>query len=210
MASLIDLTGFAPQARQFLSELEANNDRAWFHTNRQRYDSEVKRPAERMISLLTPELETLCGERPRPKLFRPHRDVRFSDDKLPFHTHLHALWALPDGRAWYFALSPSYATAGAGILKFDARQMLAWQAALMGREGEELERFITRSEARIDPAADPEQRVPAGPRSELMRRPGCVLWIDGIYDTLSPDPVGALQQCYARLQPLQDWLGQRL
>ncbi|MBE9636504.1 DUF2461 family protein [Salipiger mangrovisoli] len=210
MASLIDLTAFAPQARRFLSELEANNDRAWFNANKQRYDTEVKRPAELMMAQITPDLEVLSGDRPRPKLFRPHRDVRYSDDKLPFHTHLHALWSLPDGRAWYFALSKDYATAGAGLLTFDARQMLAWQAALMGREGDELERIIARSGARIDPAPDPGTEVPPGPRAELMRRPGCVLWIDGIYEDLTPDPVAALLHCYARLQPLQDWLGKRL
>ncbi|WP_353471398.1 TIGR02453 family protein [Salipiger sp. H15] len=210
MASLIDLTAFAPQARRFLSELEAHNDRAWFSAHKQRYDTEVKRPAELMIAQLTPELEVLSGERPRPKLFRPHRDVRFSDDKLPFHTHLHAIWTLPDGRAWYFALSRDYATAGVGILTFDARQMLAWQAALMGREGEELERIIARSGARLDPAPEPATGPAQGPRAELMRRPGCVLWIDGIFDDLTPDPVATLLQCYARLQPLQDWLGKRL
>lgn len=210
MASLIDLTAFAPQARRFLAELDANNDRAWFSANKQRYDTEVKRPAELLIAQLTPELEVLSGEAPRPKLFRPHRDVRFSEDKLPFHTHLHALWSLPDGRAWYFALSSDYAAAGVGILGFDARQMLAWQAALMGREGEELERIIARSGARLDPAPDPAAEAPEGPRADLMRRPGCVLWIDGIFEDLAPDPVATLLQCYARLQPLQDWLGKRL
>ncbi|MEP3330424.1 DUF2461 family protein [Sedimentitalea sp.] len=29
-----------------------------------------------------------------PKLFHPHRDVRFSNDKTPHHTHLHMLWNL--------------------------------------------------------------------------------------------------------------------
>ncbi|AWI82828.1 TIGR02453 family protein [Alloyangia pacifica] len=210
MASLIDLTAFAPQARRFLTELEANNDRAWFSANKQRYDSEVKRPAELMIAQITPELEILSGDLPRPKLFRPQRDVRYSDDKQPFHTHLHALWSLPDGRAWYFALSKDYATAGAGILAFDGRRMLAWQAALMGPEGDELERIIARSGARIDPAPSPTSEVPPGPRAKLMRRPGCVLWIDEIYEDLVPDPVATLLQCYSRLQPLQDWLGTRL
>ncbi|TWT51641.1 hypothetical protein KOR42_35290 [Thalassoglobus neptunius] len=33
--------GFPPSVFQFLSELEANNDKDWFDANRDRYESEV-------------------------------------------------------------------------------------------------------------------------------------------------------------------------
>ena len=37
--------GFPPQALEFLTELEANNDRDWFKANRARYDEYVVAPA---------------------------------------------------------------------------------------------------------------------------------------------------------------------
>src|SRR5919201_2021598 len=37
--------GFPPEALEFLSELEANNDRDWFKANRARYDEHLVAPA---------------------------------------------------------------------------------------------------------------------------------------------------------------------
>ena len=83
--------------------------------------------ADRVIEALEQALKV--------RLFRPHRDVRFSDDKTPFYTHLHAAWTLPGGRGWYFGLSPDYATAGAGVMAFDGDQTLAWRQSVAGVAG---------------------------------------------------------------------------
>ena len=120
------------KVRNFMEELARNNDREWFRAQKARYDSEVKRPAERLLLSVTRWLESANGLPVRSKLFRPHRDVRFSQDKTPYYTHLHAAWSVPDGRAWYFGLSPDYATAGCGVMAFDEAQLLRWRRAVDG------------------------------------------------------------------------------
>jgi uncharacterized protein (TIGR02453 family) len=61
--------GFPPQAIEFLTELEANNEREWFKANRARYDEFLVVPA----TALGDDLSDLG----RPKLFRPWNDTRF-------------------------------------------------------------------------------------------------------------------------------------
>lgn len=61
--------GFPAEALEFLTELEANNDRDWFKANRGRYDEFLVGPA----TALGEDLSSLG----RPKLFRPWNDTRF-------------------------------------------------------------------------------------------------------------------------------------
>lgn len=61
--------GFPPEAIEFLTELEANNDREWFKANRGRYDEYLVAPA----TALGDDLSDLG----RAKLFRPWNDTRF-------------------------------------------------------------------------------------------------------------------------------------
>jgi len=61
--------GFPEGALEFLTELEANNDRDWFKANRARYDELLVGPA----TALGEDLADLG----RPKLFRPWNDTRF-------------------------------------------------------------------------------------------------------------------------------------
>ncbi|MGR3375658.1 TIGR02453 family protein [Salipiger abyssi] len=213
MSARSDLSDFAHRARDFLHDLAQNNDRGWFRTQKARYDAEVRRPAERLLNAVTPALEQTAGMPVRSKLFRPHRDVRFSEDKTPFHPHLHAAWSAPDGRGWYFGLSPDYATAGAGIMGFDAEQTARWRAAVTGPAGAELAARLERIDGRLDP---PErEQVPPPfpedhPQAALLRRTGCVIWLDDLFDTLAPDPATGLVDAFGRLAPLQEWLSEHL
>lgn len=78
----------------FLNELASNNNRAWFETNKPRYESLVREPALKFISEMKPVLETFaphfCAE-PRKvggSLMRVFRDTRFSRDKTPYKTNI--------------------------------------------------------------------------------------------------------------------------
>ncbi|EPX78703.1 TIGR02453 family protein [Salipiger mucosus] len=209
----IDLSEFAPRARAFLEELEAQNTRAWFRANKARYDAELKRPAERLLHQVAAALAKDAGQPVRSKLFRPHRDVRFSADKTPYHAHLHAAWSVSDGRGWYFGLAPGYATAGAGIMRFDTEQMAHWQEAVRGDTGASLEGLLAEMGARLDPPAPDAGSAPddeAHPRADLLKRTGLVVWKDDLFETLSPDPTAALTGTFARMQPLQHWLASNL
>ena len=73
--------GFGPGAVDWFRGLEADNSKAYFVGSRAVWEADVRGPLERLLEELG---EDLGGSA---KLFRPHRDVRFSKDKSPYKTN---------------------------------------------------------------------------------------------------------------------------
>jgi uncharacterized protein (TIGR02453 family) len=77
----------------FLTDLEANNNRAWFTDNKARYESSIKEPALDFIEDFAAPLEKISKHFVADpslqggSLFRIHRDTRFSKDKTPYKTN---------------------------------------------------------------------------------------------------------------------------
>lgn len=86
-------SGFGPEAIQFLVDLAANNERAWFQPRKGEYERLLKEPLEALIGALAERLHArhipLLAD-PARSPFRIYRDVRFSKDKSPYKTHLGA------------------------------------------------------------------------------------------------------------------------
>lgn len=85
---------FRPALYSFLRDLEANNEREWFKSNKDRYESQLRDPAlefiDQMVGPLkqisphfTADTRTVGGS-----LFRIYRDTRFAADKTPYKTHV--------------------------------------------------------------------------------------------------------------------------
>jgi uncharacterized protein (TIGR02453 family) len=86
-------TGFRPEAIQFLVDLAANNDRAWFQPRKAEYERLLKEPLEALIAALSERFEKRAiplRADPSKSPFRIYRDVRFSKDKSPYKTNLGA------------------------------------------------------------------------------------------------------------------------
>jgi uncharacterized protein (TIGR02453 family) len=86
-------TGFRPEAIQFLVDLAANNDRAWFQPRKAEYERFCKEPLEQLIVALAERFEARgipLRADPARAPFRIYRDVRFSKDKSPYKTNLGA------------------------------------------------------------------------------------------------------------------------
>lgn len=210
MAEPVEMSTLYRDARQFLIELAANNDRDWFSRNKARYDTHLKRPAERLLAELGGTIAALAGSPVRGKLFRPHRDVRFSEDKEPYHTHLHLLWTAPDGRGWFFGLSPDYASAGAGMMVFLPEMLEHWYEAVAGAHGETLAASLDAGGWRLNPPdlkRVPPPYPPDHPREALLRRKGLIAWVDDLDAALLDDPRGALNEAFTGLSPVSGWLG---
>lgn len=85
---------FTPASFQFLRELAANNDRAWFEPRKAEFQRLCRDPALALIEALVAPLKTLSPHfmaSARPvggSLFRIHRDTRFSKDKTPYKAWL--------------------------------------------------------------------------------------------------------------------------
>ena len=82
--------GFGPKATEFFRELANNNERAWFLEHKAVYEREVVSPLQLLLAALISAFAErglpLTGD-PKKSIFRIHRDVRFSNDKLPYKTH---------------------------------------------------------------------------------------------------------------------------
>ena len=119
-------TYFTPSTFRFLTDLAANNNRAWFQANKSRYEAEVRDPALRFIGDFAPRLRKLSFHfraDPRPtggSLFRIYRDTRFSRDKSPYKTYTGIQFRHAQGKdahcpGFYLHLQPGEIFLGVGI-----------------------------------------------------------------------------------------------
>ena len=106
----------------FFKELAKNNEKAWFHANKKRYETHVKMP---FLGLLEQLLETLIqwDDRmvpdPKKAVFRINRDIRFSKDKSPYNTIMKAGFS-PGGRkseypGYYLGIDADQVHVGGGL-----------------------------------------------------------------------------------------------
>ena len=109
-------------ARAFFHELEANNTKDWFEPRKSHYTSAIRQPAELLCGLVGEDISRMTGVPHTGKVYRIHRDVRFSRDKRPYNPHLHILWSQGSGKdmgeaapPWFFACSPTMLTINMGI-----------------------------------------------------------------------------------------------
>lgn len=85
---------FSKATFEFLAELAANNNRAWFDANKARYEALVREPALDFIDAMAPALSVFAPHfRADPRrlggsLMRVYRDTRFSRIKTPFKTNI--------------------------------------------------------------------------------------------------------------------------
>jgi uncharacterized protein (TIGR02453 family) len=87
------MTYFTKEFIQFFSELEKNNHKEWFHSNKKRYEQFVKNPMKRFVSDVVGELHKIDAEiviDPTKCIGRINRDIRFSNDKTPYKTRTFA------------------------------------------------------------------------------------------------------------------------
>jgi len=151
-----DPSVFAPALFRFLRDLRKNNDREWFLAHKDVYERDVKEPALAFISAFAAPLRKISPHLvadARPiggSLFRIHRDVRFSNDKRPYKTHvgIHFRHAKAEGAhapGLYLHLEPGDVFAAAGIWQPDgaalsevrdaiAESPAAWRRAVGGRD----------------------------------------------------------------------------
>jgi uncharacterized protein (TIGR02453 family) len=117
---------FSPKLFAFVTELAANNNRAWFQAAKARYEEDVQQPALQFVSDFGPRLKKISRHfvaDPRPvggSLFRIHRDTRFAKDKTPYKTHVgihfrHEIAKDAYAPGFYLHLEPGNVFAGAGI-----------------------------------------------------------------------------------------------
>ncbi len=173
--------GFEPEARQFLRDLRANNNREWFQARKAEYERHLRGPLLELVEDLGASLADYAPgylRDPRKSVYRIYRDTRFSKSKLPYKTHAAAVFPpigleRHSGAGFYFHFSPEELLVGGGVYAPGTPELLrireqiaadpeefrailadkAFGQAFPGLEGEKLKR-TPRGFPRDHPAAD--------------------------------------------------------
>jgi uncharacterized protein (TIGR02453 family) len=209
--------GFPAAAFAWFAGLEADNGKAYFTAHRDTYERDVRGALEAL-------LEELCDERGggRVKLFRQHRDVRFSADKSPYKTTTYGLIAdRPESHAGLYAqLSSAGLFAGTGYHVLAPDQLARFRAAVVSDEaGPALAAVVDRVRAGgVQVFGQALKTAPRGfdrghPRVELLRHK---LLAGGAHRDPGARGIGrddALEHCRATwdaLAPLNRWLDEHV
>jgi uncharacterized protein (TIGR02453 family) len=222
--------GFEREALQFFHELTLEMNRDWFEANKERYRRLWVEPMTALLGEVSTRVAKAyapikLGE---PKLFRIHRDVRFSKDKTPYKTHAAGMLPLHAGKkpveggcsALYMHIGIDEEYMGAGTYFFDPAQLARWRKLVAAdKTGAEIAKLISklRKAGYTVGGHDDYMRVPKGfapdhPRADLLR-------MRGLGAAFPPVPRGMLHTPklaawigeHARaVAPLVTWLYQRL
>lgn len=219
--------GFGSGTLPFLQELSFNNSREWFAENRDRYDAEIREPAEAFIvelgTALSADYPSVIFDTRRNgagALMRVYRDVRFSPDKRPLKENVGIIFPLLPGKKvevpiFYFhiELGRSFFYGGRHVFTPDALER--YRAAVDdARTGPALEAILSglRGEGLVSMEDPAYKRVPRGysadhPRAGLLRQAALGVGLDfGPEDLGRPDLVERCREAAVRMRPLMDWL----
>jgi uncharacterized protein (TIGR02453 family) len=138
MSSKATPSHFSPDALKFLRSLKRHNDREWFARNKPVYERELKAPLLALVEEVNAGLQRFAPDHVRPAqkiAMRIYRDIRFSNDKSPYKTHVSAWWARhglekTSGGGFYFQLDANEITIAAGVYMPEREQLLAIRAYL--------------------------------------------------------------------------------
>lgn len=225
MAESEAFQGFTPQTVKFFNELRQHNNRAWFQERKPLYDREVLAPSRAFVAAMGERLQKiapLVSAEPKvnQSLFRIYRDVRFSQDKSPYKTHLGVwFWEGPGPRmecsGFYFHLDPPKVMLAVGMHCLPKFLLPPFRQAVADDNlGARLERAVAKvRRAGYEVGGLKYKRVPRGfdpehPRQELLRYDS--LWAAWEVD-IPPElytaelPAWCLPHFKAML-PLHQWL----
>ncbi len=128
--------GFDRDAMGFLHELAVEMNRDWFEANKARYQSVWVEPMTALLDDVVARAAKAFApvKLGAPKLFRIHRDVRFSKDKTPYKTHVAGRIPVTEKKpveggctAMYLHLGVDEEWIGSGTYFFDAPQLARWR-----------------------------------------------------------------------------------
>jgi uncharacterized protein (TIGR02453 family) len=228
-------TGFRREAVQFLADLTANNDRAWFQPRKTEYEELLKRPLEGLCVALAERFAARgipLRADPAKSPFRIYRDVRFAKDKSPYKTNVGASfpWTAaetgdPDGRSHtanvhssggYFHLSPGEIYVGGGYWHPEKAWLDAFRARVAADPAEL--RSIVETPAfqatfgGLSRDGHALQRVPAGyaadhPAAETLKLKDVIFGRRlSDADAESPELPDVIADSFAAAVPLLRWL----
>lgn len=201
--------GIPPTAFGFYAELEENNNRGWWLQNKARYEEDVKKPLTALLAALEPRFGPA-------KIFRPNRDIRFSQDKSPYKTAQGAFASYQEGVGYYLQVGADGLLVGGGYHSHSPAQLARYRNAVdASATGESLQHIVQALDtAGFDVDGEKLKTVPRGfdsahPRSELLKHKTLTAGVDlGQPDWLAtPAAANEIAGLWEQLRPLVEWVG---
>ncbi len=115
--------GFPAAAAEFYQQLTVHNTKEFWNAQRDVYETAVRGP----MLALTQELSAEFGQF---KIFRPHRDVRFSTDKSPYKTSQGAVTEGEGGEFYYLQVNADGLYVSSGYYQMATDQLNRFRAAV--------------------------------------------------------------------------------
>lgn len=201
--------GFGPAATDWFVALESDNSRAYWAATKDIWQRDLRGPLEALLGELAAELGGAA------KLFRPHRDVRFSHDPSPLKRHAGGLVVgLPGVASRYLELSAEGFYAGTGVYRLEREALAQYRRAAAGPAGPELATALeVVVAAGLEIGGEVLRGTPQGyrrdhPHIDLLRRKGLYLGA-----TMPPGdaletraPIEHARDVWARAAPVVDWI----
>jgi len=205
--------GFPEEALDFYEGLEADNSRTYWQLHRAAYEECVRAPMQALLAALEPEFGP-------GKIFRPHRDVRFSADKSPYKTHCGAVLSEAKGHAGgYVQLSAAGLLVAGGYYATESDQVERYRrAAAEDVPGRRLERIVADLHSagyeiggqrlKTSPRGYPKDHL----RADLLRHRSLYA-----HRSFKPEPwlhtaavLDAVRDAWRAFEPLNDWLADQV
>ncbi len=161
---------------EYLSELSANNNREWYHVNKEDY-KKANAEFEGLLQALIWEIgkfdSSILHNRPKDLTFKLVRDTRFSHDKSPynaaFRAHISPEGKLPVPVGYYLMIKPGgQSFLGGGLFADMFKDATKRVRDYLAGNGEEWERIIhaTEFEQYFTVQGTALKNVPAGYEKE--------------------------------------------
>lgn len=205
-------TGIPETALDFYEDLEADNSKAWWAEHKHVYDADVRGPVSALAEVLADEFGPA-------KLFRPHRDVRFSKDKTPYKVHQGAFVPVAPSAGYYVQVDAEGLMVAGGFYDATPDSIARFRAVVDDDvRGRELEGVIARLEKKgYQRGGERLKTKPRGfeidhPRIDLLRHKSLTMshmfgappWLD------TPECADRVRAAFRDLTPVVDWCRQIL
>lgn len=134
----------------YLSELSRNNNREWYHANKEEYkkaNAEFEGLLQALISEIGKFDSSILHNNPKDLTFKIVRDTRFSHDKSPynpaFRAHISSKGKLPVPVGYYLMVKPdNQSFLGGGLFADMFKDATGMIRDYIAKNGEEWERII--------------------------------------------------------------------
>lgn len=204
----MEFTGFPVAALDFYDDLEVDNTKSFWDTNKAVYLESVKAPMDALCEVLAPEFGAA-------KLFRPYRDVRFAKDKTPYKTHQGAFVPTGPAAGWYLQLSAQGVLTGAGFYDADSERLAAFRSGIDDeRAGTALAKLLARLErGGWEIGGDTLKTAPRGysadhPRIGLLRHKSLTVMKSYGFEPIihTAQLADVVRKDWRTLRPLVEWI----